>query len=154
MSWEEGKLGFCLLAKVAFGIIIADMMSTQLFNFRKHSWPPDEYVSRATLQLLDFDGGAPPEQAWRRRLNSHANILKEFSVTFMEAIKMMHLGIRLWSYVRKEASQGRKAPIDPFTRERCKPSASLGVPLGGMGYVQFWIKGDKSTMLTRLHFKS
>ncbi|XP_073102856.1 uncharacterized protein [Elaeis guineensis] len=109
------------------------MMSTQLFNFRKHSWPPDEYVNRATLQLLDFDGGAPPEQAWRRRLNSHANILKEFSVTFMEAIKMMHLGIRLWSYVRKEASQGRKAPIDPFTRERYKPSASLGVPLGGMG---------------------
>ncbi|XP_038970924.1 non-lysosomal glucosylceramidase-like isoform X2 [Phoenix dactylifera] len=109
------------------------MMSTQLFNFRKHSWPPDEYVSRATLQLLDFDGGAPPEQAWRRRLSSHANILKEFSVTFMEAIRMMHLGIRLWSYVRKEASQGRKAPIDPFTRERCKPSASLGVPLGGMG---------------------
>jgi hypothetical protein len=28
----------------------------------------------------------------------------------------------------------QKAPIDPFTRERCKPSASQGVPLGGMGY--------------------
>lgn len=38
---------------------------------------------------LDFDGGAPPEQAWRRRLNSHANILKEFSVTFMEAMRMV-----------------------------------------------------------------
>lgn len=29
----------------------------------------------------------------------------------------------------------QKAPIDPFTRERCKPSASQGVPLGGMGYI-------------------
>ncbi|XP_072955535.1 uncharacterized protein [Typha angustifolia] len=109
------------------------MVSAHLFQCRKHSWPADEYVSRATLQLLDFDGGAPPEQAWRRRLNSHANILKEFSVTFMEAIKMMRLGVRLWSYVREEASHGRKAPIDPFTRESCKPSASQGVPLGGMG---------------------
>ncbi|XP_061337487.1 uncharacterized protein LOC133284485 isoform X2 [Gastrolobium bilobum] len=39
----------------------------------------------------------------------------------------------MWSYVREEASHGRKAPIDPFTRESCKPSASQGVPLGGMG---------------------
>ena len=29
----------------------------------------------------------------------------------------------------------QKAPIDPFTRESCKPSASQGVPLGGMGYL-------------------
>lgn len=42
-----------------------------------------------TLSQLDFDGGAPPEEAWRRRLNSHANLLKEFSVTFMEAIRMV-----------------------------------------------------------------
>lgn len=28
----------------------------------------------------------------------------------------------------------QKAPIDPFTRESCRPSASQGVPLGGMGY--------------------
>ncbi|KAK1257159.1 hypothetical protein QJS04_geneDACA024892 [Acorus gramineus] len=109
------------------------MVSRHLFYSRKHSWPPDEYVSRATLQLLDFDGAAPPQQAWRRRLNSHANRLKEFNVTFREAIKMMRLGVRLWSYVREEASHGRKAPIDPFTRESCKPSASQGVPLGGMG---------------------
>lgn len=38
---------------------------------------------------LGFDGGAPPEHAWRRRLNSHANILKEFSITFKEAVKMV-----------------------------------------------------------------
>ncbi|KAH9680922.1 non-lysosomal glucosylceramidase [Citrus sinensis] len=89
--------------------------------------------SLQNIMTLDFDSAAPPEQAWRRRLNSHANILKEFSVTFMEAIKMVRLGIRLWSYVREEASHGRKAPIDPFTRISCKPSASQGVPLGGMG---------------------
>lgn len=29
----------------------------------------------------------------------------------------------------------QRAPIDPFTRESCKPSASQGVPLGGMGCV-------------------
>ncbi|XP_010241124.1 PREDICTED: non-lysosomal glucosylceramidase isoform X2 [Nelumbo nucifera] len=109
------------------------MVSGNLFHCRKHSWPPEEYVSRATLQLLDYDSAAPPKQAWRRRLNSHANILKEFSVTFMEAIQMIRLGLRLWSYVREEASYGRKAPIDPFTKESCKPSASQGVPLGGMG---------------------
>ncbi|RWR97590.1 non-lysosomal glucosylceramidase-like protein [Cinnamomum micranthum f. kanehirae] len=109
------------------------MVSGHLFYCRKQSWPPEEYVSKGTLQLLDSDSAAPPEQAWRRRLNSHANILKEFSVTFMEAMKMVRLGVRLWSYVREEASQGRKAPIDPFTRESCKPSASQGVPLGGMG---------------------
>ncbi|KAJ9555494.1 hypothetical protein OSB04_010108 [Centaurea solstitialis] len=108
------------------------MVSGNIFHFRKNSWPPEEYINRTTLQLLDFDGGAPPEQAWRRKLNTHANILKEFSITFMEAIKMIRLGIRLWSYVREEASHGRRAPIDPFNREG-KPLASQGVPLGGMG---------------------
>ncbi|KAJ4777497.1 Non-lysosomal glucosylceramidase [Rhynchospora pubera] len=109
------------------------MINKHLFHSRKKSWPAEEYVNKSTLQLLDFVCGAPPELAWRRRLNSHANLLKEFTVTFKEAIRMMSLGVRLWSYVREEASQGRKAPIDPFTRERCKPSASEGVPLGGMG---------------------
>lgn len=109
------------------------MVSGTIFHCRKNSWPPEEYVNRATLLLLDYDSAAPPRQAWRRRLNSHANILKEFSITFMEAIKMVRLGIRLWSYVREEASHGRKAPIDPFTKEATKPSASQGVPLGGMG---------------------
>ncbi|KAK9121555.1 hypothetical protein Syun_019172 [Stephania yunnanensis] len=37
---------------------------------------------------LDFDSASPPEHAWRRRLNSHANLLREFSVTFREAVKM------------------------------------------------------------------
>uniref|UniRef100_A0A0E0EYT8 NLGase n=1 Tax=Oryza meridionalis TaxID=40149 RepID=A0A0E0EYT8_9ORYZ len=89
------------------------MVSGNLFHCRRNSWPAEEYVGRTALQLLDFDGGSPPEQAWRRRLNSHANLLKEFSVTFMEAMRMMSLGLRLWSYVREEASHGRKAPIDP-----------------------------------------
>lgn len=109
------------------------MVSGTIFHCRKSSWPPEEYVNKVTLQLLDYDSAAPPRQAWRRRLNSHANILKEFSITFLEAIKMVRLGIRLWSYVREEASHGRKAPIDPFTTESTKPSASQGVPLGGMG---------------------
>jgi hypothetical protein len=46
---------------------------------------------------LDFDGGAPPEQAWRRKLNSHANLLKEFSVTFMEAMRMVRMTNRFSS---------------------------------------------------------
>ncbi|CAH9086261.1 unnamed protein product [Cuscuta epithymum] len=109
------------------------MVSGKLFHCRKNSWPPEEYINRTTLQLLDSDSASPPSQAWRRKLNTHASILKEFTITFSEAIKMIRLGIRLWSYVREEASHGRKAPIDPFTRERCRPSASLGAPLGGMG---------------------
>lgn len=45
-------------------------------------------MSFAPFLQFDFDSAAPPEHAWRRRLNSHANLLKEFRVTFMEAIKM------------------------------------------------------------------
>nr|XP_043634451.1 non-lysosomal glucosylceramidase-like [Erigeron canadensis] len=108
------------------------MGKKNIFHYRKNSWPAEEFVNKSTLQLLDFDSGAPPEHAWRRKLNSQAGILKEFSVTFMEALKMVRLGIRLWSYVREEASHGRKAPIDPFNREG-KPMATQGVPLGGMG---------------------
>lgn len=54
-------------------------------------WSPFWYFSfifLATLQL-DFDDGSPPEHAWRRKLSSHANRLKEFNVTFREAIKMV-----------------------------------------------------------------
>ncbi|KAA8548433.1 hypothetical protein F0562_000117 [Nyssa sinensis] len=79
------------------------MVSGNIFHYRKNSWPPEEYVNRATLNLLDFDSAGPPEQAWRRRLNSQCSILKEFSVTFTEAIKMFRLAIRLWSYIREEA---------------------------------------------------
>ncbi|KAF2285643.1 hypothetical protein GH714_006150 [Hevea brasiliensis] len=104
-----------------------------IFSVRNAKYPLMSLLFNHEVLQLDFDSAAPPEQAWRRRLNSHANILKEFSVTFKEAVKMVRLGIRLWSYVREEASHGRKAPIDPFTRESCKPSASQGVPLGGMG---------------------
>ncbi|KAK4388029.1 Glutathione reductase, cytosolic [Sesamum angolense] len=67
------------------------MVSGNLFHSRRNSWPPEEYINRATLQLFDFDSEAPPEQAWRRKLNSHASILKEFSVTFTEAIKMIFI---------------------------------------------------------------
>ncbi|KAF3635333.1 hypothetical protein FXO38_24685 [Capsicum annuum] len=84
---------------------------------------------------FDFDSIAQPSQAWRRKLNNHASKLKEFSVTFREAIKMARLGIRLWSYVREEASYGRRALIDLFTQKRCKPSQFQGVPLGGIGKV-------------------
>lgn len=52
-------------------------------------WCTDVIVWCWNFLQLDLDGGSPPEQAWRRRLNSHANILKEFSVTFMEAMKMV-----------------------------------------------------------------
>lgn len=48
-----------------------------------------EEVEFFVYMQLDFDSGAPPEHAWRRKLNSHAGILKEFSVTFMEAMKMV-----------------------------------------------------------------
>lgn len=40
-------------------------------------------------QQFDIEGAAPPEHALRRKLNSHASILKEFSITFREAIQMV-----------------------------------------------------------------
>lgn len=45
---------------------------------------------------------------------------------------MIKLGLRLWAYIQAERSQGRTAPIDPFSRQ-IRPSACHGVPLGGMG---------------------
>ncbi|KAK9087333.1 hypothetical protein Syun_029727 [Stephania yunnanensis] len=68
---------------------------------------------------LDFDSASPPEHAWRRRLNIHANLLREFSVTFREAVKMIRLGLRLWSSVREEASHGRLNPIYWLNRPLC-----------------------------------
>lgn len=43
------------------------------------------------FKQLDHDPGAPPHQAWRRKLNSHANLLTEFRVTFMEAVRMVNI---------------------------------------------------------------
>lgn len=56
-----------------------------------------------TILQFDLDNSAPPEQAWRRRLNSHANILKEFSVTFREAIKMVIFVVISISFLSKHA---------------------------------------------------
>lgn len=41
-------------------------------------------------EQLDHDPGAPSQQAWRRKLNSHADFLTEFRVTFMEAVRMVN----------------------------------------------------------------
>ncbi|CAN5965713.1 unnamed protein product [Sphagnum jensenii] len=95
-------------------------------------WPLADYVDKPTLALLDHDPGAPPEQAWRRKLNSHVNFLRSFSLTFMELLSMLPLGLRMLFYVGSERAQGRTPPIDPFTWGP-KPSACHGVPLGGMG---------------------
>lgn len=43
------------------------------------------------FKQLDHNPGAPPHQAWRRKLNSHANLLTEFRVTFMEAVRMVNI---------------------------------------------------------------
>lgn len=106
--------------------------STSIFHDRRPSWPINSYVHRTTMQTLGSDPGAPPSLAWRRKLDSHANFLKEFSLTFLETFKMIGLGLRMWQYVRSERSKGRIPPIDPFNRAT-KPAASHGVPLGGMG---------------------
>ncbi|KAH7439550.1 hypothetical protein KP509_04G066500 [Ceratopteris richardii] len=99
---------------------------------KKMLWPASDYVSQSTIDLLESDQAAPPQLAWRRRLNRHANHLTEFNVTFREALKMVKLGVRLWAYIQAEKSQGRTSPIDPFRRE-LRPSACQGVPVGGMG---------------------
>lgn len=61
------------------------------FVYFSYCWTESTYC----WMQFDLDDAAPPEHAWRRRLNSHANILKEFSVTFREAIKMV---CSLWNY--------------------------------------------------------
>ncbi|KAJ8557814.1 hypothetical protein K7X08_004580 [Anisodus acutangulus] len=94
--------------------------------------------------MFDFDSAAPPSQAWGRKLNNLCSKLKEFSVTFrgekigsawytsMVICKGRSI---LWkgNFLNLIRYMGTVAPIDPFTRERCKASASQGVPLGGMG---------------------
>lgn len=37
---------------LALIVLFVDMVSGNLFHHRKHSWPPEEYISRATLQLV------------------------------------------------------------------------------------------------------
>lgn len=108
------------------------MAGSSIFHERKPSWPISSFVNKTTVQALEADPGAPPPQAWRRKLDSHANFLKEFTLTFMETLKMIGLGLRVWQYARSERAKGRKPPIDPF-RTGPKPAASHGVPLGGMG---------------------
>ncbi|KAG0621376.1 hypothetical protein M758_3G014900 [Ceratodon purpureus] len=114
------------------GISSPRAIRSNTFHGRRPSWPLAEYVHKPTLAMLDHDPGAPSEQAWRRKLNSHADFLTEFRVTFMEAVRMISLGMRMWFYVKSERSQGRAPPIDPFYRET-RPSACHGVPCGGMG---------------------
>lgn len=100
---------------------------------RRNSWSnPLNFFTKASTVQLDKSSGAPPDLAWRRTLNSHANQVREFSVTFVEAVQMARLGMRMWSYVNKEKKGGRVPPIDPFSRES-KPLACHGVPLGGIG---------------------
>ncbi|KAM5549932.1 hypothetical protein ABKV19_001053 [Rosa sericea] len=56
------------------------------------SWPEGGQYKRAAflaLNYFDFDYATSPKQPWRRKLNSHANLLKEFSITFRKAIKMV-----------------------------------------------------------------
>lgn len=57
-----------------------------IYNMRFHF--SGLLLSVVFFQLED-DPGAPPDQAWRRKINSHADILKEFRVTFMEGLKMV-----------------------------------------------------------------
>lgn len=106
--------------------------SPSIFHERKPSWPVHSYVHRSTMQTLESDPGAPPRHAWRRKLNSDVHFLKEFSLTLLETLKMLRLGLRVWQYARSERAKGRKAPIDPFDKGP-RPAASHGVPLGGMG---------------------
>lgn len=42
-----------------------------------------------SLEQLESDPGAPPKIGWRRKLNCSAGFLKEFRVTFKEAMKMV-----------------------------------------------------------------
>lgn len=114
------------------GISSPRAIRSNTFHGRRPSWPLAEYVHKPTLAMLDHDPGAPSEQAWRRKLNEKADFLTEFRVTFMEAVRMISLGLRMWFYVKSERSQGRAPPIDPFYRET-RPSACHGVPCGGMG---------------------
>jgi len=54
------------------------------------------------LAQLDHDPGAPSQQAWRRKLNSHADFLTEFRVTFMEAVRMVRIFLHLKQWVAEE----------------------------------------------------
>lgn len=47
-------VGFFLLLCSVYYIELVDMVSGTLFLRRKNSWPPEEYISRTTLQLVSF----------------------------------------------------------------------------------------------------
>lgn len=91
----------------------------------------EDHAQKTTATKEQHDPGLSQQLAWRRKLNSHSNILTEFSLTLMEKFKLAGLGLRMWRHVQEEVSQGRRPIINPFNNE-AKDSCH-GVPLGGMG---------------------
>ncbi|KAK9092989.1 hypothetical protein Syun_027900 [Stephania yunnanensis] len=99
------------------------------------------YCSTSSFKSLSGLGctcvASPPEHAWRRRLNSHANLLREFSVTFREAVKMsVALSVGDWFFDRVGVSA-----IDcpyPFTlwREEVEEEVGVSKQDKGKGVVQ------------------
>ncbi|KAK9087159.1 hypothetical protein Syun_029553 [Stephania yunnanensis] len=74
-----------------FGFGLADGAQAQARRKDSHSKFSigESLAFTENFVYLDFDSASPPEHAWRRRLNNHANLLREFSVTFREAVKMV-----------------------------------------------------------------
>lgn len=57
-DWKEKKVLVSVYLEVLRALIAARMVSGHLFHCRKSSWPAEEYVSRATLQLVSLFCGS------------------------------------------------------------------------------------------------
>lgn len=77
----------CCLNNVALSVLEGTNLTLACAIFWKVLCP-DISVFFLSEQL-DHDPGAPSALAWRRKLNSHADFLTEFRVTFMEAVRMV-----------------------------------------------------------------
>ncbi|KAG6719521.1 hypothetical protein I3842_03G009900 [Carya illinoinensis] len=91
----------------------------------------DETELPSSFSHYKVDPGKPAPLTWQRRLNFQGNMPSEFTMPFLEKIKMAPFGFRLMRYAKEEVAKGRLPVFDFFNRRTT--TCHHGVPLGGIG---------------------
>lgn len=73
-----------------------------------------------------------PLAAWRRRLDEKLSTPpQQFSLGWLQTMKLLGLGLRMMSFVKREREAGREPFMDPLNPIAVRDDQ--GVPLGGIG---------------------
>ncbi|KAG2714075.1 hypothetical protein I3760_03G009300 [Carya illinoinensis] len=91
----------------------------------------DETELPSSFSHYKVDPGKPAPLTWQRKLNFQGNMPSEFTMPFLEKVKMAPFGFRLMRYAKEEVAKGRLPVFDFFNRRTT--TCHHGVPLGGIG---------------------